>query len=131
MKRPWMAALDPQAARPSRASVASRKCDQGRSQKLRRIWIERHRTFRRRRIEQLLHAQLRLLERALAAPIKRDAALERFQRVIEAELALLHARDELLELVERFLEIGNLGRVGSRHGAHANAARFRDQSSRR
>src|SRR5690242_17277622 len=55
----------------------------------RRIRLERDRAFRSGRIEQLLHAKLRLLERILAVAVERDAALERLQRIVERELALL------------------------------------------
>src|ERR1700761_5556266 len=58
-------------------------------------------------IEQQAHAQFSLLECRLAVPVKADAALERFERFVEAQLAAFHACDQLLELVERMLEFGN------------------------
>ena len=58
------------------------------------------------RIQQLLDAKLRLLERALAISIKLDAALEGLERVVQAHFRLFHAGDELLEFIERLLELG-------------------------
>src|SRR5690606_37358119 len=78
-----------------------------RPSELRYVGIERLCRVRGRRIEQQVDAQSRLLECALAVAIERDAAFERLQRIIEAELALFHPYHELFQLVERLLEFGD------------------------
>src|SRR5581483_2592784 len=80
----------------------------------RRIGLERFGGVGGVRIEQQLDAELRLLERALAIAVERHAALEGTQRLVEALVALFHAGDETLELVEGFLEVGDLARIAGR-----------------
>src|SRR3546814_20060835 len=59
------------------------------------------------RIAEQLHPQLGLFERLLAAAVQADAALVGGERLLEAQLAVLHLLDQLLEGVERGFEIGD------------------------
>jgi hypothetical protein len=93
-------------------------------------------------VEQL-DAQLGLFERALAVAVQRDAALVGLERLVQAEVAMLHALHQLFELVQRMLELGDAVGVGLavgsarlgvagrcfglRHGAHATAVARRNQ----
>ena len=52
------------------------------------LGVEVFGAFRRFRIGQQFHAQLSLLQRALATAVQRHAALERLQRVVQALIAL-------------------------------------------
>src|SRR3569623_189312 len=86
-----------------------------------RIWLERLAGIRVVRIQQQFHAQLGLFQGALAVAIQGDAALEGQQRFIERQFALFHTPHELLELVQRLLEIGNLVGCGGAIGLGAQA----------
>src|SRR5579875_2410078 len=57
-------------------------------------------------IEQQAHAQFGLVQGLLAVSVEADAALEGGQRFVQAQLAAFHARHQLLELVQRMLEVG-------------------------
>src|SRR3546814_10375403 len=57
------------------------------------------------RIAEQLHPQLGLLQRLLAAAVQADAAFVGGERLFEAQLAVLHLLDQLLECVERGFEI--------------------------
>ena len=61
------------------------------------------------RIAEQAHAQFGLFQRGLAAAVQADAAFVRGERFLQAHLAVFHLLDELLELVERGLEIGDRG----------------------
>ena len=53
--------------------------------------------------------QFGLFQRALALAVEADAALIGCERLFQAHVAVLHLLDQLLELVERGLEIGDRG----------------------
>jgi hypothetical protein len=93
------------------------------------------------RVGQQFDPQFGLFQRALAIAIKGDAAFVGFERIVQALFALFHLADQLLELIERFFEVGDavgcgrlcrlgIGRfaIGLAHGAHATAAARRNQS---
>src|SRR5690606_25274544 len=69
--------------------------------------------LRRFGVGEQAYAQFGLLQRLLAAAVQAHAALVGGQRFLETHLAVLHLLDQLLELVERALEGGNGGGVGS------------------
>ena len=58
-----------------------------------------------------------------------DATLERSQRLIERQIAALEPLDELLQLIQRLLEIRRLGVVG--HGAVIHPRRGLTEHNRR
>ena len=66
--------------------------------------------------EQDLDLLLRALERGLALPRERDAALEQLQRLIERQVAPLEAPDQGFELGQGLLEIGDFAVAGHRVG---------------
>src|SRR5688572_18272020 len=59
-----------------------------------------------------LHLLLRLRQQVLAVLRQLQAAPVRLERLLEAQLAGLHACNDLLELGERSLEAGGLLRIG-------------------
>src|SRR5581483_6865956 len=97
------------------------------------VCIKRLCALRIVRIEQQLHAQFGLFQRRLAFAKQRDAALERAQRFVQAQLAPFQPRDQLFQFVQRLFEARDGGRgsvvllSGFVHAAHASAARAANQ----
>src|SRR3546814_20727883 len=79
-------------------------------------------------IAEQLHPQFGLLQRLLAAAVQADAALVGGERLLEAQLAVLHLLDQLLEGVERGFEIGDGCGFGGFWGG--GFARHRSEESR-
>src|SRR5690606_19842932 len=58
-------------------------------------------------IAEQAHAQLGFLQRLLAATVEAHATLVGGERFLEAQVAVLHLLDQLLERVERGFEVGD------------------------
>src|SRR5690606_23945452 len=59
------------------------------------------------RITEQADPQLGLLQRLLAAAVQADAALVGGERILEAQVTVLHRLDQLFEGVERGFEVGD------------------------
>ena len=75
------------------------------------------------RIAEQPHAQFRLFQRALALAIEADAAFVGGQRFLQAHFAVFHLFDQLLERIERGLEIGDRGGFGCGFAGHGRSVR--------